>query len=289
MRKVLFLLIVLDSFLSFALSTTSVESSSESYRPMLEEGRTWWYTSRFRGMPELFAETGVSVGREVEIDGELWKEIVVTAYIELDNGVLTTTDNTRRVIAYMREADGSVFTKYTYECYDNIKCVPSLGNYSGDWLGGREGVQTTYAFAGKDETYTMGGDWRSKEVTVLDVSTINNSGIDYRLYNTTEIDYVEGIGAVKRPFYDPLSGGVTALGVFGFNELRYVTEADGSVIYEGIGGFKQWDSDGVAEVSANSPIVERWYNLQGLEVSAPTSPGVYIRRSGTESRKILIQ
>lgn len=31
------------------------------------------------------------------------------------------------------------------------------------------------------------------------------------------------------------------------------------------------------------------HNLQGIEVEAPTTPGVYIRRQGSECRKVVVK
>ena len=48
-------------------------------------------------------------------------------------------------------------------------------------------------------------------------------------------------------------------------------------------------TDGIDEVTTNEyskqPI--KWYTIDGRQVSAPTSPGIYIRRQGKESKKIV--
>jgi hypothetical protein len=44
----------------------------------------------------------------------------------------------------------------------------------------------------------------------------------------------------------------------------------------------------VDDIIADAPDADaQYYNLQGIRVPAPTAPGLYIRRSGTRTTKIL--
>lgn len=46
---------------------------------------------------------------------------------------------------------------------------------------------------------------------------------------------------------------------------------------------------GVDNVAADSSEPTRWYNLQGLEVTPPSSPGIYIKSTGTRTEKVYMK
>lgn len=141
---------------------------------------------------------------------------------------------------------------------------------------------------------------------IKEISKITNSGIKYRRYradtspnmvglyfpNTTEeYEYVEGIGDPSYFMLMPYGGGMPATGSFGFPELTYVTEGDDNrVIFEAAGGSKLWEMAGVESVVADrEPGAEQWFNLQGVAISQPHAPGLYIRRVGSKSEKIILR
>ncbi|MDE7466945.1 MAG: hypothetical protein K2M61_01160, partial [Muribaculaceae bacterium] len=74
-------------------------------------------------------------------------------------------------------------------------------------------------------------------------------------------------------------------------QLRYVTDMDYNIIYEGIGGVKAWELEpsGVEDVSVEGGDEVQWYTLGGISVSRPSVPGVYIRRTGNRSEKVVIR
>lgn len=140
--------------------------------------------------------------------------------------------------------------------------------------------------------------------TYVSEDVITNSSREYRHYTYKhddgyasygdEIEMAEGIGMIKSIngfnqclFFLPFSNGersqMTPL------VLRYVTDKDHNIIYEQEGGTKLWDEmSGVTPTVHDSGRAER-YNLQGLKVDTPTTPGIYIRLDGHSSRKIMVK
>lgn len=58
-------------------------------------------------------------------------------------------------------------------------------------------------------------------------------------------------------------------------------------VKDGMAGFNvDPGSAGMTEVSEGSSGQTRYYNLEGMEVAEPESPGVYIKRTGTETEKL---
>ena len=73
--------------------------------------------------------------------------------------------------------------------------------------------------------------------------------------------------------------------------LRYVTDMDYNIIYEGIGGVKAWELEpsGVEDVAIDSHEAVEWYTIGGVKVSEPSAPGAYIRRSGSTAEKVIVR
>lgn len=295
MNKFLLSILFVAALAALEVAAATVPAdNNETYSPMLVEGRTWWYNSTHRlyGHPDrsLIAENGVSVGEEVEIDGVKWRKINVVMTGFYDARVGWTYDNSVRTIAYMREENGRIYTAY----FDGFFECPGLEDYQGDFTRGESGIQLSYEYLEPGESYVMGDSDLFATIKIDDIVTVRNSGKDYTMYKATsdigqEMNYIKGIGHVERAFYDPLSQGVTALNVFQPPVLRYVTDPDGGIIYEALGGYKLWERDAIENVRVETEDSYRWYNLQGVEIAQPASPGIYIRSGKTGSEKIMVR
>lgn len=58
------------------------------------------------------------------------------------------------------------------------------------------------------------------------------------------------------------------------------------MIFEAAGGEKLWEMAGVESVVADpqtGPV--QWFNMQGVAISQPDAPGLYIRRIASKSEK----
>ena len=274
---------------------------------LVVKGRTWWYQSEQRTNAN-HQEFGIRIGDQVEIDGENWNRVIMAMYTEPQKyGIDATevkTDTT--TIAYIREDNGHVITRAAGTDYDRVSTIPALGSYlQGSvfdliapfhlYRFGKIGEKGIYGF---DEQY---GD----TYTIQSIEQISNSGIKYQKYVSmpnapTNIlwivpngtyDYVEGIGSPTEFLLFPYWGGDT--NAFGWNppQLSYVTEGDDNrVIFEAAAGQKIWVLSGVENVTIEGEVTRQtWYTLQGIRIDRPTVAGIYIRRNGRHSEKVIIK
>ena len=104
-------------------------------------------------------------------------------------------------------------------------------------------------------------------------------------------EYVEGIGHPEFFMLMPFGGGYSDTIGFQNPELAYVTEGeDNHVIFEAAGGEKLWEMAGVESVVADPQTgAVQWFNMQGVAISQPDAPGLYIRRIASKSEKVLIR
>ena len=73
--------------------------------------------------------------------------------------------------------------------------------------------------------------------------------------------------------------------------LRYVTDMDYNIIYEGIGGVKAWELEpsGVEDVCLDGSESALWYTIGGVKIAEPTAAGIYLRRIGNRTDKVVIR
>lgn len=270
--------------------------------PMFKQGRTWWYTAD-RGVFGYKEEFAVTIKGTTIINDKAWNEVWLVMnknYSRVDGSFVSASDEPV-LICYMREENGIVYTKSA----ETIKNVPVYGIC--DWTSPYfdstcdEGEMIVYDFnADVDETFTTGLVNSDEKITfkTTSIEEITNSGHKYELHKAELIegladdglDYIAGIGEIKfKMFFDPYGMACSCITRAECPFLRYVTDGENEIIYEGIGGLKLWEATGVADVVAGSNAPVRWHNLQGIEVESPTTPGVYIRSQGNECRKIAVE
>lgn len=269
-------------------------SNVESHKPMLVEGRTWWYTQKHRlygwGDRSLIAENGISVGEEVEIDGMKWHKINVVS-TAISRNSIWTYNKEPRTVAYMREDDGKIYTGY----FDGVEDCEGISDYIREFTDFQYGTQLSYEYKNIGESFMVGNNNHYANVVVNDIKKIENSGFEYNLYECYSdggfpSTFIEELGSTFRIFFfDPLTSGMFGSDMYEYPDLRYITDPDGTIIYEGIGGYKLWEATGVDNVIAEDDGSCRWYNLQGMEIDEPTSPGIYIRSSRNGNEKVAIR
>ncbi len=202
----------------------------------------------------------------------------------------------------------------------DIRPLPLLYNFADnedDMLVGDDGEYVPLKFKSKERKDFYGTE-RLVKTFVKPKLTLDDLNYDpmYRIWEGSEIEITEGIGltAIRNTrtdfkqdpnelFFTPYTwvpdvypGGYYE-GWFCYYasrepmQLRYVTDMDYNIIYEGIGGMKAWELEpsGVEDVCVDVRSDEQWFTLGGISVSQPTSPGVYIRRSGNRSEKVVIR
>lgn len=294
----------------FTNLTMQALSNSDSQNSLAVEGRTWWYRSNQRSNGN-HQEYGIRIGKKERILYNTWHRVYLCRYTDKHayDVEATTSKEDTLTFAYIKEENGKICAVTTLS--DVLDRVPALTSYLPPTYYDRNlpEYEIPYPFnlyffgeKGKSGLYGIGSD--AQIYTIQDISTINNSGLDYELYTTTPqddfggpwlcektYDYIEGIGSPKTFLLLPSGGGNLSAFGWDYPELTYVTEGeDNKVIFEAKGGIKLWEQAGVEAVTVDEDnSTAKWYNIQGLPVDNPTAPGLYIRRSGTRSEKIVIR
>ena len=292
--------------------------------PMVVEGRTWWYTTRtssfFPGRL-CMAEYGVTIGPEVEIDGVKWHELRVpieaerTRATDAEGGELLdwVYDRSNRCVSYIREENGGIFVKYGQEAlslYEPIAYESKLSplkNYNDD----NQGI-LLYNNGNTGEEFMAGG---SLQVRIGKQGELQSVGNTYRTFELDmrlgseewwryagEPRWVEGIGCINTSpewlacsgelLFLPFTGYCAATGALFPTLTRYVTDADGNIIYEGIGGDKLWEGlDGINSVVQDNVDMNstRWFTPMGREIDRPDASGIYIKVCGGKATKVRIK
>lgn len=321
MKRFLFLLI--SVFTACGLFAENEDSRSAEPSTFLKEGRTYWYQySHPYGAIDV--EFGLRIGEKKNIGSQEWHSVDLVKRVQRDYNtkeVKEYSENTLPV-AFIREENGNIYrtlanTDFYSGTLPNLWQQVIYGFYNPDGFDlpdnpiygfGPEGFQTKVEWALTSSS--LGCD-----ATVTDVETIENSGRSYKKYTLSftpnpeesekwEAVVIESIGAFgpykSTPDF-PASPGNGELiyhpftpvmpGVDYNPKLRYVTEGeDNNVIFQKDGGFKLWEyvngAQGIESLESDATTALRWFNLQGIEIAAPNTPGIYIRKLGSKAEKI---
>ena len=276
-------------------------SATAAEKKLAVEGRTWWYKSEQRIVGNT-QEYGIRIGEEVTIDGERWNKVKLHMYTAPHlSDIEGTIVNDTVTFAYMKDDGCSITLRGTDEAPERM--IESLYFY----LFLQEGYYSTYKFGEIGDMAKFGSE-RFKETYVIeDIDTIENSGHSYKLYKARftddptadynfilknePFDFIEGIGHPSNLFLFPFLGGSNSMIGWQEPELAYVTEGDDNhVIYEAAGGKKLWELAGIEAVTVDSDNAQpEWFTLQGVKIDEPTATGVYIRRTGSRSEKVVVK
>lgn len=310
----------------FALLLLSTICLTATAQPrMIVEGRTWWYefsetsyNAEHGKYYQLTSNIGVSVGPEIEIEGVKWHEINQTlAPAEPGALVQDGFDTESHLIAYAREDKGDVFVMYCTTdnsnahslVYDNEITLSQDWSYFAE--GGANRQVHLYHFGNKGDRFVIGDESKALyDLTIESEGEELSAGNTYRIFRmadsgdrtfrseAAQTRCVEGIG-----YLDDRLGGELFIAPFNSPrasshadytpcQLQYVTDAEGEIIYEGIGGRKLWLdylSVDAIEADGDAASATRWFNLQGVEIDAPSTPGIYIRQNGSATDKVVIR
>lgn len=243
-------------------------------------------------------------------------------YDSSDNYLGSDVDNSPVTVAYLTEENGNIYRSLKgTEFYNHTLAHPwsALIYGGGDPeeydnpdipIYGYGAVGFTTNVARLRQIHDM-----ECEATVTEVSTIENSGRTYNVYTlvsthpdeyfgtTPKAVIIESVGAfgpyssddVIYPasvgcgelIYDPLRPAMSGID---YNpQLTYITEGDNNtIIFEKAGGNKLWETfttEGIETIESD-PAAPRWYNLQGVRIPQPETPGIYIRCTGTHAQKV---
>ena len=284
----------------------------KSYKPLVVEGRTWWYHNRHDYGYQV--DYGVRIGDKVDIDGVGWNKVEM---ILMRNGVYTGDHNDPwrgeytylsepMLTAYIREENGKVYSIMTDDC----DFIPHIGCAASPlWIDTFDSSALIYNFGKVGDSFDFGTEEWHQTLWIEAVEDVEINGSPYRCFVATgdpqgtlswidpgrTYDYLEEYGvidAINNLFWIPVSNYCAFNPSSGSADLRYVTEGpDNNIVFTADGGTKLWEEfSGVEDVSMdNADAPARWYDLTGIEVAKPTVPGVYIRVCGGKSEKIMIK
>ena len=296
MKKILSLLLLLCGAVAVAQS---------DYKPMAVQGRTWWYTSEYDGF-DATAEFGVRVGDKVDIDGVVWYklQVIFTEMFVRSTGEFMSDSHDVLDLCYMRDDDCNV---YTYAPFDSqFAPLRYYIDHFAEVLGAREAPLMVYSFGSKDDEWTLGNEghtWMNFKITnINEVVSHKNKFMEYDAEcldancDKVDMEYVMGIGRRDATYSEFVALPYNEIdSSFPHNappHLRYVTEGeDNTIIYEALGGRRIWeDSNGISGITADTSVgTPRYYNLQGIEVTSPSTPGIYIQVLNNSTSKVVVE
>ena len=284
------------------------QSSTQKFLPVVEDGKTWWYGSQsYAG--HIRTEWGMRIGEIEEIDGILWHKLTypMRDYYNYQTGWKRIEDNA--FIGHIREDDnGSIYLRWNpsdaynfatvgywlWNVYRGLITKPYADSPFGDSIivehRGRPGVVgDVYPIGDESQDYL--------NILITDVEEIENMGVSRKVFTTKALNdcnpfdgeinhYIEGIGWDMPGFFNPMAS-ICSLESIPY--LKYVTDKDNNIVFEGVGGPKIWQEPvGVEEVAVDVA-KPQYFNLQGIHIEVPSQPGVYIERKGSKTRKVYIK
>lgn len=296
--------------------------SMQEYKPLVVEGRTWWYKNRLPGPDDGLRtfDFGLTIGKKIQLMGKDWHEVRLSLgrFVDENGGVSFETSD---YVPYLiREENKKVYTVYPYKATGSSKYGYMLDGYR-VWMedyGQFEDVPTEfllYDFSQESDTIVFGNQSSStgsqfkryREFTRKENFSIANSGRTYWGIKATSYDstspnnnlnlsYIEGIGNYASDYSYVFALPFGNMSQYSCSPsatppvLQYVTDGDNhQIIYSAGAGTKIWEEyAGIENISADEDCRQRLYTLQGIEVHGQPSRGVYILKQGATARKITI-
>ena len=276
-------------------------SATAAEKKLAIEGRTWWYKSQFMAYPKE-QEFGIKIGEEVTVDGEKWNKVTLCMYNEAHHPDSTATIKTDTLtVGYIKDDGINISTKTTIK---PVNCEALADTRFFDLYLNAENTDYTFGEIGSQGFYGNQNDGLSQFYSINKITELSNSGNTYRVfqgigqknesgfgYLNIPYEYIEGIGHPKYFMMLPFHNDYTTLLRWGEPKLAYVTDGDDNhVIYEAAGGKKLWELAGIEAVTVDSDNAQpEWFTLQGVKIDEPTATGVYIRRTGSRSEKVVVK
>lgn len=275
-----------------------------AHRPLVVEGRTWWYGRNCRWHFDT-NDFGIRIGKEVELAGQNWHEVRLIKTIMHDyNGIYYNAEDKDIVVGYLREEGESVYSRVVSD-----KTVELTGS-----LPEQVSAESHLIYSFSDAfTHFGSGNVNEPEIslTITDLDVIDNSGYKYRTWSAVQDDvengeyrywsdehpfkYAEGIGVIGNTasnmlVYYPF--GLSADGSSGDQPfLRYVTEdEDNKIIYEAAGGHKLWQvTESVENVDVDRIEKTEYFDVYGRRLEHPTPGSIVVCRQGSKVTKIIVK
>lgn len=288
-----------------------------TYEPMVVEGRTWWYDASWYGPIEY----GIRIGSMTLIDGFEWNKVYVCLLhkdVSDDKPYDTTYEwikynEDEGLVAYIREEDGKIFAKIADHHFPKeLEPCALLDNSPLFWNSTSSAM--IYDFS-KNKEFKLGSEENvSPELrfTIIDNDIVESCGFSYnRLICTAEeseyllndnVYFTQGIGITGEwnddssnlyyslfyaPFYMSETNGMNLV------SLKYVTDNENKIIYQGTGGSKLWEQyqyDAIHDVFNENQIDKvEYYNLHGIKIDNPIPGSIAIILKNNQYNKVLFK
>lgn len=320
--------LTMKRFTLFTISLLLISGCAYAIQPkMVVKDRTWWYNiEKLDGTKcdlltsDWHSEFGIRIGEEVEIDGVKWHEINV---VKRGDGEYhfgqIIQDEYPICISYIREEDENVYVLLDDDllaAYPQIHKVMQHSRWA-KYVSSEPKEILVYHFGKEGDKFEMGTGTDAAACQITSVYSGTNMFEDWNIENTfvanslklaetgfmndyTDLTIIEGIGAYSSDkehmslFFAPMTDNA-AQSEFTIPMLRYVTDLVNNyrdkVIFQAAGGHRQWDEMVSSPDIESTPVDEpaRWYSVDGVEVSAPQAPGIYVKVVGTTATKVVVK
>jgi hypothetical protein len=285
----------------------SMEPEGYAYKPMLEEGKTWWYSGEYSDKSKHSVEFGITIKGKRNLDGKEWSEI------HLVYPDMSVSENP---YCLLMEQGKKVYFSHAYDPETSAFDPDGFG--LGNWLNLEDselinGDGNIYDFnlsvGEMDFSSLKYPHYFEEGEDVVSEQYLENSGLLYRrLYYSQPEDataeyLVEGVGRFLQND-DPIFC-APFIEKNGETRLRWVTDAEKRIVYEGIGGYKLWSTDGVESVSTDALCVSGGrgeilvngdypglavYDTTGRRYAGTRVPaGLYMVTAGGRTAKVLVK
>lgn len=90
--------------------TSNSETADAERKPLVVEGRTWWYESDNKGSNDPI-DYGITIGKSVNLYGRTWNEVkVIKSMLHSSEGVWHDCKDEDIVVGYIREDNSKVYS-----------------------------------------------------------------------------------------------------------------------------------------------------------------------------------
>ena len=294
---------------------------------MVVKDRTWWYNiEKTDGTKcdiltsDWHSEFGIQIGEEVEIDGVKWHEINV---VKRGDGEYhfgqIIQDEYPICISYIREEDENVYVLLDDDLLAAYPLIHKVMQHSrwAKYVSSDPKEILVYHFGKEGDKFEMGA---GADAAACQITSVYNGTNIFEGWNIetsfvansvklaeagflndyTDLTVIEGIGVYSSDkehmslFFAPMTDNA-AESEFTIPMLRFVTDLVDNyrdrVIFQAAGGHRQWDEMVSSPDIETSPAdrATRWYGVDGVEVSAPQAPGIYVKVTGSTATKVVVK
>lgn len=282
-------------------------------------------TTRGNEPAVIDSECGITIGETQVIDGVEWHKVMLTHAYDFCTTQSTAQSpepvvyHLPQTISYIREdvANGKVYARFSDDTTFDYNPVDDLQHKFFPFNEGDNEI-LLYDFGQPGDQIYLGNDSIKETFAITEVQPAELYGIQTVKYTATPhgpagtadsptpfwshpvFTYAQGIGYVSAEdkdansefFFYPVSTLTTSMFRTEPPVLRYITEGDThEILCQAAGGRRLWQGlEGVDNIIADdADACAEYYTLQGVRVSTPATPGIYVVKKGCKVTKQTIR